>query len=155
MKKYLFIILLFLVSIGFSQQEYDHNDLIEIDSGLWTEKFSDVLSITGKVFGYFGEIEPYKKVYMGHVKNGKEDLPILIKPGLFIIEFYQNYLGKIKGSYCPMYPSCSEYGKIAIIKNGYVGILQTFDRLHRCSHDLENYKIIIFNNEIKYFDKPD
>ena len=54
-----------------------------------------------------------------------------------------------------MYPSCSEYGKVTIIKNGYVGVLKTFDRLHRCSHDLENYEIIIFNDEVRYLDEPD
>ena len=83
------------------------------------------------------------------------ELPILITPVMFIIEFYQNHLGKIKGSYCPMYPSCSEYGKLTIKKNGYIGILKTFDRLHRCSHDLENYEIIIFDNEVRYLDEPD
>ena len=83
-----------------------------------------------------------------------DELPILVKTALFTIEFYQNHLGQIKGSYCPMYPSCSEYGKIAITKYGYVGILKTFDRLHRCSHDLENYEVIIFDDEVRYLDEP-
>ena len=103
---------------------------------------------------------PTSNTYAGKKINGDEEvlvdeLPLLIKPVLFIIEFYQNYLGKIKGSYCPMYPSCSDYGKVTIIKEGYVGVLKTFDRLHRCSHDLENYEIIIFNNEVRYLDEPD
>ena len=93
------------------------------------------------------------------VKNNEyilaDELPILVKTALFTIEFYQNHLGQIKGSYCPMYPSCSEYGKIAITKYGYVGILKTFDRLHRCSHDLENYEVIIFDDEVRYLDEPD
>ena len=41
-----------------------------MDNGLWTEKFSDK-PITGKVYGYFGEVRPYKKVYMGKLLNGK------------------------------------------------------------------------------------
>ena len=103
---------------------------------------------------------PTSNTYAGEKIDRYEDvlvdeLPLLIKPVLFIIEFYQNYLGKIKGSYCPMYPSCSDYGKVTIIKDGYVGVLKTFDRLHRCSHDLENYEIIIFNNEVRYLDEPD
>ena len=52
MKKILMILLpisLFL-SFGFSQQEYNSNDLIEMDNGLYTIKFSDE-PITGKVFG--------------------------------------------------------------------------------------------------------
>ena len=40
MKNYLIISLLFL-SLGFSQKEYNANDLIKMDNGLYTEKFSD------------------------------------------------------------------------------------------------------------------
>ena len=57
MKKILMILLpisLFL-SIGFSQQEYNYNDLVEMDNGLWTEKFSDE-PITGKVYHSTGKI---------------------------------------------------------------------------------------------------
>ena len=66
------ILSLLFLSIGFSQQEYNTNDLIEMDNGLWTEKFSDEL-ITGKVYGLFGENKPYKKVYMGNIRNGKKE----------------------------------------------------------------------------------
>jgi antitoxin component YwqK of YwqJK toxin-antitoxin module len=71
MKNHIIISLLFL-SIGLSQQEYNDNDLIEMDNGLWTEKFSDE-PITGKVFGYFGEESNPKKVYIGNVRNGKKE----------------------------------------------------------------------------------
>ena len=43
-----------------------------MDNGLWTEKFSDE-PITGKVYGYFGENKPYKKVHMGNIRNGKKE----------------------------------------------------------------------------------
>ncbi|MDP7028529.1 MAG: hypothetical protein QF380_09030, partial [Candidatus Marinimicrobia bacterium] len=48
------LLLLIFVSISFSQKEYNSNDLLEIDNGLYTVKFSDK-HITGKVYGYFGE----------------------------------------------------------------------------------------------------
>ena len=66
------ILSLLFLSIGFSQQEYNTNDLIEMDNGLWTEKFSDE-PITGKVFGYFGEVSNPKKVYLGNIRNGKRE----------------------------------------------------------------------------------
>ena len=53
-------------------KEYDEDDLIEMDNGLWTEKFSDK-PITGKVYGYFGEGKHYKKVYIGYIDNGKRE----------------------------------------------------------------------------------
>ena len=71
MKNYLIISLLFL-SVGFSQREYNHNDLIEMNNGLWTVKFNDE-SITGKVYGGFGVSRPYKKVYMGEIRYGKQE----------------------------------------------------------------------------------
>jgi putative component of membrane protein insertase Oxa1/YidC/SpoIIIJ protein YidD len=71
---------------------------------------------------------------------------------LFPIDFYQNYLGKIKGSYCPMYPSCSNYGSIAVKKFGLKGVIMTFDRLHRCGHDLNHYPPIIVGDQIHFLD---
>jgi len=66
------IISLLFLSFGFSQQEYNDNDLIEMDSGLWTEKFNDE-PISGKVYGYFGDEKNPKKVYIGNVRNGKKE----------------------------------------------------------------------------------
>ncbi|MBQ9438198.1 MAG: membrane protein insertion efficiency factor YidD [Lachnospiraceae bacterium] len=34
------------------------------------------------------------------------------------IEFYQHWISPMKGVRCPYYPSCSEYGKEAILKHG-------------------------------------
>ena len=71
MKNHLIISLLIL-SVGFSQQEYNHNDLIKMDNGLYTVKFSDE-PITGKVYGYFGEESNPKIVYIGDIRNGKRE----------------------------------------------------------------------------------
>ena len=71
MKNYIIISLLFL-SLGFSQKEYHVNDLIEMDNGLWTEKFSDE-PLTGRVYSGFGEVKPFKKVYVGNLLNGKKE----------------------------------------------------------------------------------
>jgi uncharacterized protein len=66
------IISLLILSVGLSQKEYNYNDLIEMDNGLLTEKFSDE-PISGKVYGYFGEEGNLKKVYIGNVRNGKQE----------------------------------------------------------------------------------
>ena len=71
-KLYPLLSVLFLISVGLSQKEYNSNDLVEMDNGLWTEKFSDE-PISGKVYGYFGEESNPKKVYIGNVRNGKKE----------------------------------------------------------------------------------
>ena len=43
-----------------------------MDNGLWTVKFSDE-PITGKVYGYFGEVSNSKKVYIGELVNGEKE----------------------------------------------------------------------------------
>ena len=59
MKNYLIISLLFL-SLGFSQKEYNYNDIINMDNGLWTEKFSEK-PITGRVYIKVGKKNKLKK----------------------------------------------------------------------------------------------
>ena len=71
-KLYPLLSVLFLISVGLSQKEYNSNDLVEMDNGLFTEKFSDE-PITGKVYSYFGEDAPLKKVYKGKLLNGKKE----------------------------------------------------------------------------------
>ena len=63
MRKYLIISLLFL-SVGFCQQEYDINQIIERND-VYVKKFSDEI-VNGKVFQMFGDI----KVDLGYIKNG-------------------------------------------------------------------------------------
>jgi putative component of membrane protein insertase Oxa1/YidC/SpoIIIJ protein YidD len=65
---------------------------------------------------------------------------------------YRSSIGPIKGEFCPMYPSCSQYGDIAIKRHGVLGILMTMDRLHRCGHDLESYERVIVGARIKCLD---
>ena len=93
------------------------------------------------------------KVLINNPSNGINYL--ISHFSLIVISFYQDYLGKIKGSYCPMYPSCSAYGREIIQKYGYKGVLMTFDRLNRCSHDLNDYPVLIIDKKIRYHDPPE
>ena len=66
MKNYLIILLLFL-SIGCSQKEYDIKQIVKRD-GVYYPEFNDE-DLNGRVYEMFG----FKKVYMGIIKNGKQD----------------------------------------------------------------------------------
>jgi len=74
MKKLLPLIsVLFLfLSIGFSQPEYNVEDIIERDDGLTTLMFG-LEPITGKVYFYLYEKSDVKKVYLGNLLKGKRD----------------------------------------------------------------------------------
>ncbi len=53
-----------------------------------------------------------------------------------MIKFYQNFLSpqlRKKGVRCRFYPTCSNYGILAIQKYGvFKGIRKTWNRLYRC-----------------------
>ena len=65
---------------------------------------------------------------------------------------WQKFISPINQSTCQSYPSCSRYGKLAIKKHGFHGILLTADRLNRCGHDTHQYTKIIVNQSIKNYD---
>ena len=65
MEKYLLIVL--LVSIGFSQKSYNEKHLVE-QNGIWYKKFSDEV-VNGEVFKEIGGME----APLGKMVDGKKD----------------------------------------------------------------------------------
>jgi len=52
--------------------------------------------------------------------------------GIFLVEFYREYLSPVVGTRCPMYPSCSQYSIECFRKHGQLmGWVMTWDRLYR------------------------
>lgn len=69
------------------------------------------------------------------------------------IKSYQVVISPSKGTYCPMYPSCSNYAFQAFEKyNPIKAFIVTSDRLHRCGHDLDRYETIVVNEYIRFVD---
>jgi hypothetical protein len=51
-----------------------------------------------------------------------------------LIRIYQRYISPYKGTKCPYYPSCSEYGIESIQKYGALkGTILAFYRILRCN----------------------
>src|ERR1700733_15894148 len=64
-------------------------------------------------------------------------------PGTIAITVYQRWISPAKGSSCPMTPSDSGYARQAVRKHGILrGMMESFDRLNRCGHDLEKYPLV-------------
>lgn len=71
-----------------------------------------------------------------------------------LLSFYQTVLSPVKGGNgCPMYPSCSQYSKIAFSTLPFPeAYARTFDRIMRCGHELSSYPQIRVNGFIKWYD---
>ena len=66
------ILSLLFLSCGDSQKDIHVRELVKMDNGLYTKKFSDE-PITGKVYGLFGEDYHKKRVDLGNLRDGKKE----------------------------------------------------------------------------------
>lgn len=68
-----------------------------------------------------------------------------------------NSLSGVRGSQCPMFPSCSEYMRVAIAKHGAAkGWVMGTERLMRCGReDLRQVKTVRVNGAVKIYDPLD
>jgi putative membrane protein insertion efficiency factor len=74
--------------------------------------------------------QPAKRVYK-EAKDNKNEVQYLFS-GLFL--FYKTFFSSQDLNVCTFTPSCSEYGILAIKKNGIImGGIKTMDRLTRCN----------------------
>ena len=73
----------------------------------------------------------------------KNNNNILVILSIFLIrEIHQKRLSpklNLRGVHCRFYPSCSNYGIMALKKYGFLkGWLKTINRIWRCKHDNYN-----------------
>ncbi|CAL4041847.1 Putative membrane protein insertion efficiency factor [Buchnera aphidicola (Tetraneura ulmi)] len=58
---------------------------------------------------------------------------IVVKLFVYLIIFYQNFISSLMIKRCLFYPSCSEYAKLVLIKNGFLkGLFLIIKRLIKC-----------------------
>ena len=71
-----------------------------------------------------------------------------------VLDFYQKWISPVKGeNKCPMYPSCSQYAKIAFnVLPWYKAYPLSLERLSRCGNELYLYPTIRLNGKIRWYD---
>ncbi|MBN2568688.1 MAG: membrane protein insertion efficiency factor YidD [Deltaproteobacteria bacterium] len=83
----------------------------------------------------------------------EEPLSFASKATLFAMDFFINYVSKVDGDRCPMYPTCSAYGVDAIRKHGFlIGIVMTADRLIHENNEMDYAVIVKKGARHRYFD---
>ncbi len=72
------------------------------------------------------------------------------------LRFYQCYLPAVVRSTCPMYPSCSQFSILAIVKHGsFWGIAMTADRLMREVSETRISPMVYVGGRFRCFDPVD
>lgn len=71
------------------------------------------------------------------------------------IGLYQRFGNQHVGANCRMTPSCSNYGMLQFKSHSpLIALLNTSDRLLRCSHDIGNYSITMTKDSYRLIDFP-
>ncbi len=77
------------------------------------------------------------------------------KAPVFFLDFYQRHLSHLRGTHCPLYPSCSEYARMVIERypppQAYPLVC---DRLLRCGHDFGTYTDTVIDLRKRWIDMP-
>ncbi|MGD9128849.1 MAG: membrane protein insertion efficiency factor YidD [Planctomycetia bacterium] len=75
-----------------------------------------------------------------------------------VVGFYAgtlNHLSAVRRGSCPMHPSCSQYSRQAVRRNGLLlGWIMTMDRLLRCGRDELTYAPLVFAEGTWKYDDP-
>ncbi|WP_339924016.1 membrane protein insertion efficiency factor YidD [uncultured Cyclobacterium sp.] len=75
--------------------------------------------------------EKREEIHYEAAEENKNEIESVFS-GLFMV--YKNFISSQDGSNCVFYPSCSEYGLLAVKKYGVlIGAANTMDRLTRCN----------------------
>jgi len=78
---------------------------------------------------------------------------IAATPFLWLLKIYQNVISPLDGDRCAMYPTCSQYGVLAIRKHGpVIGIIMTSDRLIHEADEQRYAPLIEVGNRYRYDD---
>ena len=67
-------------------------------------------------------------------------------------KFYKKYITAQDMSNCPFYPSCSQYMLDAVSMNGLFGIIQGWERLHRCTDTEHKRNMYLVMKDGRHYD---
>lgn len=69
------------------------------------------------------------------------------------LSFFSEYISKVDGDRCPMYPTCASYSRQVVHKHGFfVGIVMTADRLIHEGNETDYAPLVRAGTRIRYYD---
>ena len=82
-----------------------------------------------------------------------KDISPLSGAAVSCINFFSEYISRVDGDRCPMYPTCASYGRQALQKHGFfVGVVMTTDRLMHEGNEMDYAPLVKTGNRMRYYD---
>lgn len=87
------------------------------------------------------------------VRHEQETASLPARVALGGLNFFSEYISKVDGDRCPMYPTCAAYSRQAIRKHGFLtGAVMTADRLIHETTEMEYAPLVKVGGSIRYSD---
>lgn len=81
------------------------------------------------------------------------DHSIAATPFLWLLSFYQKTISPVDGDRCSLYPTCSQYGVLAVRKHGpIIGVIMTVDRLIHETDETRFAPLVRVGDRYRYTD---
>lgn len=69
------------------------------------------------------------------------------------LNFFSEYISRVDGDRCPMYPTCASYSRQVIRKHGFfMGIAMTADRLIHEGNEMDYAPLVEVGESVRYYD---
>ena len=69
------------------------------------------------------------------------------------LNFFSEYISRVDGDRCPMYPTCASYSRQVIRKHGFfMGIVMTADRLIHEGNEMDYAPLVEAGESVRYYD---
>jgi putative component of membrane protein insertase Oxa1/YidC/SpoIIIJ protein YidD len=83
----------------------------------------------------------------------QKDISVLSRAVMGGLNFFSEYISRVDGDRCPMYPTCSSYSRQVIRKHGFfMGIAMTADRLIHEGNEMDYAPLVKVGESIRYYD---
>jgi len=99
-------------------------------------------------WGFNGQSAPVRPV-----RYDRGVISLSARAALAGINFFSEYISRVDGDRCPMYPTCASYSRQAFKKHGFLtGVVMTADRLIHENTEMECAPLVKVGTSIRYYD---
>lgn len=87
------------------------------------------------------------------LQHRKERVSLPARAALGGLKIFSEYISRVDGDRCPMYPTCAAYSREVFRKHGFfMGIIMTADRLIHETDEMEYAPLVRVGGSVRYAD---
>ncbi|MDO9516347.1 MAG: membrane protein insertion efficiency factor YidD [Syntrophales bacterium] len=119
--------------------------------------FAWILLATTTGWGAGAPFEPWefgdRMASPSTAQDEKRSVSLPARMALEGLNFFSEYISKVDGDRCPMYPTCASYSRQVFKKHGFfMGVVMTSDRLIHEGSEMRYAPLVKVGGSVRYYD---